>query len=429
MGLHTNWTAQEARSALLMTALEHGLTKADGTTPSDFFDRGSGRLQDFPASRSGLVLNETGLNFSNANPANGGNPATLNIASMQSSSCVSATTVTCAFTRKFRSTQDHAVTWTASVSGVTGTVSPGSFVAAAHATAPPITLTVDATSYNGDNVFHFGELTLTPSDVALPVLHLPIAVKVPPPSISVSPTPLTIAFDPGGFNFSFLTITNVGGAPLVISNTNDTTTASAKYVVVDQSSSNTGGWYNDFFTDFGTGAYASDDFMVPVDGTNVSNISVPGFTTGATLAQSVGALIHFKIYADAPGFPNGDPEKVTSSNAPVYAFDTAVGAPGVSVVNDTITLNFAAAGAPATHLATGRYWLLYSSTKIPDSVIGHSSTVLRAPVMPASHSTICSGTRLGLLLRIAVRSILPWPCTSTNRSLAEYRSRPSRPRR
>src|SRR5439155_646324 len=63
MGLHTDWSPQEAKSALMMTALEAGLTKADGSTPSDFFDRGSGRLQDFPASKAGLVLNETGLNF------------------------------------------------------------------------------------------------------------------------------------------------------------------------------------------------------------------------------------------------------------------------------------------------------------------------------------------------------------------------------
>jgi len=36
--------------------------------PSDYFERGSGRLQ-ICRSKAGLVLNETGLNYTNANPA------------------------------------------------------------------------------------------------------------------------------------------------------------------------------------------------------------------------------------------------------------------------------------------------------------------------------------------------------------------------
>jgi subtilisin family serine protease len=52
LGLHRDWAPLEVKSALMMTAKESGLTKANGTTPSDFFDRGSGRLQEFVARNS-----------------------------------------------------------------------------------------------------------------------------------------------------------------------------------------------------------------------------------------------------------------------------------------------------------------------------------------------------------------------------------------
>ena len=132
----------EAKSALMMTAKEAGLTKANGTTPSDYFDRGSGRLQDFIASKSGLTLNETGLNFANADPAIGGDPSTLNLASMQMATCVTGSAASCQFTRKFRSTQNHAVTWAVTFSGdVTATATPSSLIVPARTNSQGQTLT------------------------------------------------------------------------------------------------------------------------------------------------------------------------------------------------------------------------------------------------------------------------------------------------
>src|SRR5262249_21765950 len=87
LGLHPDWTPLEAKSALMMTAKESNLTKADGVTPSDYFDRGSGRLQEFVAASAGLVMAETGDHLATANPATGGDPSTLNFASMQKASC------------------------------------------------------------------------------------------------------------------------------------------------------------------------------------------------------------------------------------------------------------------------------------------------------------------------------------------------------
>ncbi len=181
LGLHRDWAPLEVKSALMMTAKESGLTKADGTTPSDFFDRGSGRLQEFVARNSGLVMNETGTRLSGANTATGGDPSTLNFATMQKASCSSA----CTFSRTFRSTQDHAVTWTIGVvpgpvSGFSSvTATPATFTVGAKAMSPAIALRANTSALPADNSFHFADVVLTPNDSKLVPLHLPLAVAVP----------------------------------------------------------------------------------------------------------------------------------------------------------------------------------------------------------------------------------------------------------
>lgn len=181
LGAHPDWSALEVKSALMMTAKEAGLTKADGKTPSDFHDRGSGRLQEFAASHAGLVMGETGENLKNANPMAGGDPSTLNFASMEKAFCGGS----CGFHRTFRSTQDHTVTWTVSVAAgpahgfSTVTSSVAHFTVAAHATSAPITLTANTSAVPADGQFHFAEVTLTPDDKQLTPLHLTMAVAVP----------------------------------------------------------------------------------------------------------------------------------------------------------------------------------------------------------------------------------------------------------
>jgi hypothetical protein len=375
LGLHPDWTPQEAKSALMMTALEAGLTKADATTPSDFFDRGSGRLQDWPASKAGLVLNETGANFTAANPGSGGDPSTLNVPSMQSNSCltlgVGGTTSTnsCTFTRLFRTTQNHTVTWTAAFTGVSAAATPPALTVAAGALPQPISVTVDASSYASDDTFHFGEMTLTPDDTTLPTLHLPIAVKVPPPAIAVAPSPLVINIPHSGTTKSgTLTVTNTGGPTLNVSNTNDTTSF-GPLVILDQASQGNNGDYSDLFTDIGPeGIYMAEDFQVTDVSTNLSKLSFPGFVTGSTsLAGYAGNNIHFEIYADNAGVPNGNPETVAPSY--IWNYVAVIGStPGLSVAGNTISIDLAAAGAAATALPAGTYWLVaYPETQYSTS--------------------------------------------------------------
>jgi hypothetical protein len=377
MGLHPGWSPEEARSALMMTALETGLTKADGTTPSDFFDRGSGRLQDFPASKAGLVLNETGLNFTAANPATGGDPSTLNVASMQSNNCVTVaiggatSTATCSFTRFFRTTQNHTVTWTPAFTGVTATTVPATLSVHANANPQPLTVNVDASAFASDDTFHFGEMTLTPDDTSLPVLHLPIAVKILPPAIAVAPTSLSITIPPPKTTKTgTLTVSNTGGPTLDVSNTNDNTSF-GPFVVLDQTTQGDGGYgdYSDLFLDIGPeGLYVAEDFQVTGASTNLSKLSFPGFVTGATsLAGYAGNNVHFEIYADAAGVPNGNPETVAPSY--VWNFVGVIGTTtGLDVTGNTISIDLNAAGATATALPAGTYWLVaYPETNYFDS--------------------------------------------------------------
>jgi hypothetical protein len=66
--------------------------------------------------------------------------------------------------------------------------------------------------------------------------------------------------------------------------------------------------------------------------------------------------VHFQIYNDAAGLPDGGPEGL--GNAPLYSYDTTIGATGLDVTGETISLDLAAAGAPATNLPAGTYWLV-----------------------------------------------------------------------
>jgi hypothetical protein len=100
---------------------------------------------------------------------------------MQKASCSSA----CSFSRTFRSTQDHAVTWTIGVvpgpvngfSSITAT--PATFTVGAKAMSPAIALRANTSSLPADKSFHFADVVLTPNDSTLAPLHLPVAVAVP----------------------------------------------------------------------------------------------------------------------------------------------------------------------------------------------------------------------------------------------------------
>ncbi len=167
--LHPTWTAPEIRSALMMTAVTAGMTKEDQQTVADPFDRGSGRVQVDAASSVGLVLNETAFRYLQADPANGGDPKTLNIASYKNDSCVG----TCTFQRKFRSVAAGPVEYNASLSGMTGTVNPANFTANPGQVVT-IDVEIDGAALPAGAV-SFGELLVVPAPDSVEFTSAPAA--------------------------------------------------------------------------------------------------------------------------------------------------------------------------------------------------------------------------------------------------------------
>ncbi|HOU43884.1 MAG TPA: S8 family serine peptidase [Anaerolineaceae bacterium] len=154
--LHPDWTPAEIKSALMLTAYD-GLLKEDKTTPADPFDMGAGRIQLELAGLTGLVMDETTDNMLAADPAEGGDVKTLNIASLYNSSCVGE----CSWTRTFTSVADLPATYTVSAPEWI-TVDPAEFTIAPGA-AQEITITADVSSLTPDE-WVFGNIEFLTDD-------------------------------------------------------------------------------------------------------------------------------------------------------------------------------------------------------------------------------------------------------------------------
>ena len=185
--LYPDWSVAEIKSALMSTAHTDGVVKEDGSTPADPFDMGGGRVDLSAAGRAGIVLDETAANFTDADPSTGGDPKTLNLASLGNGQCL----VSCSWTRTVSSTQSVPVTWTVSISAAAGmvlTVDPATFVLPAFGTQI-FTVTADVSGLPAGQ-WAFAEVGLSPdggSNIA--EAHFPVAVV---PTTGVVPTSIDI---------------------------------------------------------------------------------------------------------------------------------------------------------------------------------------------------------------------------------------------
>lgn len=167
-----DWSPYQVRSALMMTAKRHTVLKEDGATPADPFDMGAGRLDLERAQEVGVTLDETPLNFWLANPETGGDPRTLNLASMQDSACVGE----CSWTRTVTNVEQHTIHLEGSTAGSAGlglSVSP-SDIKVKSGQSVDITVTADTTL--APDGWNFGSLELARKGDG-PDLHMPIAVN------------------------------------------------------------------------------------------------------------------------------------------------------------------------------------------------------------------------------------------------------------
>lgn len=357
-GLHPDWTPQEIKSAIMMTAQQSGVTKANAVTAAGNFDVGSGRVRAFEASKAGLVLSETTDNFWNAYPDFGGDPTALNIASLQNSNCA----VSCEFTRTLRSTSKSTMTWNV---GVTGELASSVSVTPATFTIQPgktvdLTIDVDTSRLNPNSGFHFANIALGAQSDSLapgaPDLHIPLAVAVPAAQFTSATNVVNIALNGKSTGSAKLAVANPGAGVITY---RPLATGNQSFVWIDQANEHYYGFYSTHYTDLGpknTDFYVADDFTISgKDPVNLASIVTPGFTSNHTLASFGASLpLHWRIYADNKGLPSSDPD---TGGAAVWSYDSTAGAPGVKVAGDTISLDLTAA-KQSTALPAGKYWLV-----------------------------------------------------------------------
>ncbi len=167
------WSDAEVLSAIMTTGT-WDLVKEDGVTPADPFDFGGGRVRVDQAVNAGLLLDETSSNFEAADPALGGDPATLNVAGLVKQNCV----LECSWTRTVKATDGGS--WTTSTSDPSISVNPTSFSLAAGETQV-LEVSVNASGLPTD-VWAHGRVNLLPAagpDQHLTVSFVPTGGEVP----------------------------------------------------------------------------------------------------------------------------------------------------------------------------------------------------------------------------------------------------------
>lgn len=177
-----DWSVAQVKSALMLTAERDNLLKEDMETPADLFDFGAGRVDLEMAALTGLTMDETYENMVAADPAEGGDMKTLNIASLYDSLCVGE----CSWTRTFTSVADASAIYTVAAPEWI-TVAPATFTIAAGGTQT-VTITADVSGLTEDEwqfayiLFETGDLHSggkAISDAAIPVAVLPVGSNIP----------------------------------------------------------------------------------------------------------------------------------------------------------------------------------------------------------------------------------------------------------
>lgn len=170
--LRPNWSPAEVRSALMLTS-QSAVFKEDGVTSAEPFDMGAGRVDVQAAAQTGFVLDENAAAFYVASPTLGGDPRTLNLASLADSQCVGV----CTWTRTLRSVAAAAENYTVNVNAAAGmvlTVQPNAFTLPAGGTQV-ITVTADVTGAALDQ-WLFGQIGIDAANPNVADGHLPVAV-------------------------------------------------------------------------------------------------------------------------------------------------------------------------------------------------------------------------------------------------------------
>lgn len=375
------WTPMEIKSALMLTAKPASqLTASDGnsTGPATPLDTGAGRVEVDQAVKAGLVMRESALDMLAANPDQGGDPSSLNLASLYHNNCVSQ----CSFQRAMTSTLPASQQWNiaASIEPPLTVSAPASIAALPGGLATPLAVSVDASAATHAG-WYAGTLTLTPvANPGTPVLHMPIMVRVRPPDIRLSPESLAFTLQGGRTDDAIVQVNNDGGLQLAWSVDN-----SANHValaLLAQPPRQPAGYLASRYTPVAHSSYVADDFEV-VNPVQLSTLSADGFYapyagSGFYYVDEVTFSIHAR--AVAANVPDGAPDG--SGAPPVYTCTLPWNAAALTwggAEGDGFTLDLATV-APETGcdsvptLQPGTYWLMvyagFNSAWDPDPFTG-----------------------------------------------------------
>ena len=346
-----SWTVPQIKSALAMTADETVLLE-DGETPATPFGAGAGRIRVDKAINAGLVLGETAADYAAANPATGGEPASLNQPGYANGRCFP----TCLIERTFRNTLPRAMVWRARLEGISGRISASTLKFSANGTAT-LRVLVDSRSFPADGSWTFGRIVLEPATAGTPSppQHLPIAIAVPPPVIVL---PEIVASMPANRSGNATgSVGNAGGSTL--SYGIDNTGVGSMTAVDVPRGTLTSGFATSFLSDNATPAlFAADDFTLSTP-VALKSIYIEGFTATAGALASTATRFGWAIFADSGGNPAGNP--MTSLSSAAWSYESVPTGPGIAITTsgqfNHVRLDLAAAGQAAS-LPAGRYWLV-----------------------------------------------------------------------
>ncbi|MDP9441142.1 MAG: S8 family serine peptidase [Actinomycetota bacterium] len=170
--VHPEWTPAEVQSAITSTGVS-AVLKDDGVTPADAFDIGGGRVDLTKAARAGLVLDETTAGYEAANPAAGGDPSALNLATLGQDDCKGR----CTWTRSVTNARATTTRWRVTTSvpqGMALSVKPERFQLAPGESVT-LTVTADVANLPGGE-WVFASVGLVPGTRGVADQHLTVAV-------------------------------------------------------------------------------------------------------------------------------------------------------------------------------------------------------------------------------------------------------------
>jgi subtilisin family serine protease len=188
--IHPGWTPSEVQSALMLTAFAAG-NEEDEATPWTPDDVGGGRVDLTRAALAGFVLDETYADYLAANPATGGDPKMLNLASLRNVDGCDAPNP-CLWTRTLQGALPGPSSWTVSVNAPAGlaiTVDPPVFAFDGTGEAADTvfrdgfdgraaqTITVTATTDSSLFGAQFAELVFHEANGVAPDAHMSVSVK------------------------------------------------------------------------------------------------------------------------------------------------------------------------------------------------------------------------------------------------------------